>query len=99
LEASYTGCGFRKSSVSNEFQHFDAVQKYISVSWDHLARSLDKCKTYEDQKIGDEQYLYFPADFQSLPAFQELVKDFKVRVEHLPELITGPDDVHLNKIS
>ena len=99
LEASYTGCGFRKSSMSNEFQHFDDVQRYISVSWDHLTRSLDKCKTYEDQKIGDEQYLYFPADFRSLPAFQELVKDCKVRVERLPEIISGPDDVHLNKIS
>ena len=99
LEASYTRCGSRSGSMSKEFQHFDDVQRYISVSWDHLTRSLDKCKTYEDQKIGDEQYLYFPADFRSLPAFQELVKDCKVRVERLPEIISGPDDVHLNKIS
>ncbi len=99
LEASYTGCGFRNNSMSNEFQHFDDVQHYISISWDHLTRSLDKCKTYEDQKIGDEQYLYFPADFRSLPAFQEMVKDCKVRVERLPEIISGPDDVHLHKIS
>jgi alpha,alpha-trehalase len=84
--------------MNNEFQHFDDVQQYISVSWDHLTRSLDKCNTYEDQKIGDEQYLYLPADFQSLPAFQELVKDCKVRVERLPEIISSPDDVHLNKI-
>ena len=76
--------------MKNEFQHFDDVQQYISVSWDHLTRSLDKCKTYEDQKIGDEPYLYFPADFQSLPAFQELVKDCRVRVERLPEIITQP---------
>src|SRR5208337_3258334 len=99
LDASYTEAALQNRSMSKEFQHFDDVQHYISVSWDHLTRSLDKCKTYEDQKIGDEQYLYFPADFQSLPAFQELVKDCNVRVERLPELITGPDDVHLHKIS
>src|SRR5271154_3919024 len=99
LDASYTESALQTRSMNDEFQHFDDVQQYISVSWDHLTRSLDKCKTYEDQKIGDEPYLYFPADFQSLPAFQELVKDCRVRVERLPELITGPDDVHLNKIS
>jgi alpha,alpha-trehalase len=99
LDATYTEPAFRVHSMNNEFQHFDDVQQYISVSWDHLTRSLDKCKTYEDQKIGDEQYLYFPADFQSLPAFQELVKDCRVRVERLPEIISDPNDVHLNKIS
>ena len=99
LDATYTDSASHIHPMKNEFQHFDDVQKYISVSWDHLARSLDKCKTYEDQKIGDEQYLYFPADFQSLPAFQELVKDCRVRVERLPEIISSPNDVHLHKIS
>jgi alpha,alpha-trehalase len=99
LGASYTGSAFQDRSVKNESQHFDDVQKYIAVAWDHLIRSLDKCKTYKDQKVGDEPYLYFPADFQSLPAFQELVKDCRVRVARLPEIISKPDDVHLNKIS
>jgi len=99
LDASYTDSVIRKPPMNNEFQNFNDVQQYISVSWDHLTRSLDKCKTYEDQKIGDEQYLYFPADFQSLPAFQELVKDCRVCVERLPEIISDPNDVHLHKIS
>jgi alpha,alpha-trehalase len=98
-DATYTNSGYREHYMNKEFQRYDDVQQYISVSWDHLTRSLDKCKTYEDQKIGDEPYLYFPADFQSLPAFQELVKDCRVRVERLPEIITTPDNVHLNKIS
>jgi alpha,alpha-trehalase len=98
LEAPYTDSTTQNHSMNNEFQHFDDVQKYISESWDHLARSLDKCKTYEDLKIGDEQYLYFPADFQGLPAFQELVKDCRVCVERLPEIIRSPGDVHLHKI-
>jgi alpha,alpha-trehalase len=99
LDASYTDAAIYNHSMNSEFQHFDDVQQYISVSWDHLTRSLDKCKTYEDQKIGDDQHLYFPADFQSLPAFRDLVKDCRVRVERLPEIINSPDDVHLNKIS
>jgi alpha,alpha-trehalase len=99
LDASYTDAAIYNRSMNSEFQHFDDVQQYISVSWDHLTRSLDKCKTYEDQKIGDDQHLYFPADFQSLPAFRDLVKDCRVRVERLPEIINSPDDVHLNKIS
>jgi alpha,alpha-trehalase len=99
LGASYTGSAFQDRSVKNESHHFDDVQQYIAVAWDHLIRSLDKCKTYKDQKVGDEPYLYFPADFQSLPAFQELVKDCRVRVARLPEIISKPDDVHLNKIS
>ena len=98
LDASYTDYAIHNQTMNNEFQHFDDVQQYISVSWDHLTRSLDQCKTYEDQKIGDEQYLYFPADFKGLPAFQDLVKDCRVRVEALPEVITSPDDVHLHKI-
>jgi alpha,alpha-trehalase len=98
LDASYTGSAFHKYSMNNESRHFDDVQQYIAVGWDHLIRSLDKCKTYKDQKVGDEPYLYFPADFQSLPAFQDLVKDCRVRVARLPEIISKPDDVHLNKI-
>jgi alpha,alpha-trehalase len=98
LDASYTESAFQDRSVKNESQHFDDVQQYIAVGWDHLIRSLDKCKTYKDQKVGDEPYLYFPADFQSLPAFQDLVKDCRVRVARLPEIISKPDDVHLNKI-
>src|SRR5271170_5192781 len=98
LDASYTESALQTRSMNDEFQHFDDVQQYISVSWDHLTRSLDNCKTYEDQKIGDEPYLYFPADFQSLPAFQELVKDCRVRIARLPEIITSPDDVNLGKI-
>src|ERR1700740_1428264 len=99
LDASYTESVSRNRSMNNEFQHFEDVQQYISIGWDHLTRSVDKCKTYEDQKIGDELYLYFPADFQGLSAFQQLVKDCRVRVARLPEVINSPDDVHLNKIS
>jgi len=98
-DATYTASGLGTPLMKNELYHFNDVQQYIAAGWDHLTRSLDKCKTYPDQKIGDEPYLYFPADFQSLPAFQELVKGCRVHVERLPEIIRNPNDVHLNKIS
>lgn len=90
---------FHAAGMNIHSAHLHDVLQYISVSWDHLTRSLDQCKTYEDQKIGDEPVLYFPADLKDLASFQELVKDCRVRVERLPEIITSPDDVQLNKIS
>ena len=97
LEASYT-CFDLRTIMKNHSQHLDDVLQYISVSWDHLTRSLDKCKTYEDQKTCDEPILYFPADFKSLPNFRDLAENCRVHVERLPEIIKSPDDVHLSKI-
>jgi alpha,alpha-trehalase len=98
LEASYTDSVLRTVTMENRSQHLDDVLQYISVSWDHLTRSLDQCKTYEDQKTNDEPFLYFPADFKDLPNFQDLTENCRVHVERLPEIITSPDDVHLSKI-
>jgi alpha,alpha-trehalase len=84
--------------MKNRSQHLDDVLQYISLSWDHLTRSLDQRKTYEDQKTDDEPVLYLPADFKNLPNFQDLRKNCGVRVERFPEVITSPDDVHLSKI-
>jgi alpha,alpha-trehalase len=98
LEASYTCFDLRTTTMKNYSQRLDDVLQYVSVSWDHLTRSLKKCKTYEDQKAGGEPCLYFPADFKSLPNFQDLAENCRVRVEPLPEIITSPDDVHLSKI-
>jgi alpha,alpha-trehalase len=85
-------------SQNTNARHLENVLHYISVSWDHLARSLDKCKTYEDDKIGDGPILYFPADYKALPSVRDLGDNCRVRIERLPEIITSPDDVHLNKI-
>ncbi len=98
LEASYTCFDLRTITVKKHSQHLDDVLQYISMSWDNLTRSAEKSKTYEDQKTGDEPFLYFPAEFKSLPNFQGLAENCRVRVERLPEIITGPDDVHLSKI-
>jgi alpha,alpha-trehalase len=98
LEASYTDSVLRNVTVENRSQHLDDVLQYISVSWDHLTRSLDQCKTYEDQKTNDEPFLYFPADFKELPNFRDLAENCRVRVERLPEIITSPDDVQLSQI-
>ncbi len=103
LGASYPRVLLRAVTMNIDSQraksrHLENVLQYISVSWDHLTRSLDKCKTYEDDKIGDGPILYFPADYKTLPSVQDLGDNCKVRVERLPEIITSPDDVHLNRI-
>jgi alpha,alpha-trehalase len=98
LGTSYTYSVFRAAKMNNDSQHLENVLQYISVSWDHLTRSLDKCKTYEDDKIGDGPILYFPADYKTLPSVRDLGDNCKVRIERLPEIITSPDDVHLHKI-
>ena len=85
-------------SHNTNSQHLQNVLQYISLSWDHLTRSLDNCKTYEDDKIGDGPILYFPADYKTLPSVRDLGDNCKVRVERLAEIITSPDDVHLNTI-
>ena len=84
--------------MDNTSQRFNDVMEYISVSWDHLTRSLDKCKTYEDQKTESEPFLYFPADLKKLPALPDLEKSCRVRVSPLPEIIRNSDDVYLSKI-
>jgi alpha,alpha-trehalase len=84
--------------MDNTSSQLDNVLEYISEGWDHLARSLDKCKTYEDQKTDDEPILYFPADFDKIPALPDLQKNCKVRIERLPEIIQDPNDVHLGRI-
>jgi alpha,alpha-trehalase len=98
LEASYNYLESRSVTMKNHSKHLDDVLQYISVGWDRLTRRLEKCKTYEDQKTGDEPFLYFPAEFKSLPTFQDLAENCRVRIERLPEIITSPDDVHLSKI-
>jgi alpha,alpha-trehalase len=99
LERSYNYFQSRTAIVKIHSQHLDDVLQYISVSWVHLTRSLEKCKTYEDQKTEEVPFLYFPAEFNILPTFRDLAENCRVRVESLPEIITGSDDVHLSKIS
>ncbi len=98
MPASYTDPVFRTPKMNHNSQQLENVLQYISVSWDHLTRSLDKCKTYEDVKIGDSPILYFPADYRTLPSARDLGDNCRVRIERLPEIITSPDDVHLHKI-
>jgi alpha,alpha-trehalase len=98
LEALYSDPVVPTVTVNNHSEHLDKVLQYISAGWDRLTRSLDKCKTYEDQKTDDEPFLYFPADFRALPSFHDFAENCRVRIERLPGIITSPDDAHLDKI-
>jgi alpha,alpha-trehalase len=74
------------------------ILQYISASWDDLTRSLSKCSAYTDTKTDGEPVLYLPVELPVSPALRELEKQCKVRVEHLPNAITSPGHVDLNKI-
>jgi alpha,alpha-trehalase len=98
IDASYTYSASRTQTVPRHSPRLNNVLEYVSSGWDRLTRSLEKCKTYEDQKTDDEPYLYFPAEFQTLPGFTALAESCRVRIARLPEIITSPDDVNLDKI-
>src|SRR6202522_1938524 len=98
IDASYTYSASPTQTVPRHSPRLNNVLEYVSSGWDRLTRSLEKCKTYEDQKTDDEPYLYFPAEFQTLPGFTALAESCRVRIARLPEIITSPDDVNLGKI-
>jgi len=98
LEGSHPRPNLPSSIMTNHSQHLDEVLQYISVSWVHLTRSLEKCKTYEDQKTDEVPFLYFPAEFNILPTFKDLAENCRVRIDSLPEIIANPNDVHLSKV-
>src|SRR6202522_2810780 len=98
IDASYTYSASPTQTVPRHSPRLNNVLEYVSSGWDRLTRSLEKCKTYEDQKTDDEPYLYFPAEFQTLPGFTALAESCRLRIARLPEIITSPDDVNLGKI-
>jgi alpha,alpha-trehalase len=64
------------------------IREYISTGWDHLTRSLDDCKTYQDLKTSGEPTLYLPAGFPQPPAIGHLLQEkCQVDIETLPAAI------------
>src|ERR1700722_13382656 len=72
---------------------------FISSAWDTLTRSLDKCKTFEDQKTDAESTLYLPAEITEPAALRQLVQDkCRVDVKPLPESISEHGELDNSKI-
>ena len=74
------------------------IQRYISVGWDHLTRSLTNCASYPDSKINGPEYLYVPVAFPQVASFADLTAHCDVQVQNLPTVITGPGDAYANEI-
>lgn len=70
-----------------EGNSLDEIRTYISSGWDSLTRSLTDCKTVLDTKLAGDSVLYLPADFAEPAAVEELQKQCKVEVLHLPSVI------------
>jgi len=69
-------------------QHaLDQIRAYISTGWDSLTRSLTDCATVLDTKLSTASVLYLPADFAVPASVEQLQKQCKVQVQHLPAVI------------
>jgi alpha,alpha-trehalase len=79
----------RAANTHSSGASYDDIRSFISSSWDILTRSLDNCKTYEDQKTDDEPTLYLPKELPRPAALDQLITArCRVDVESLPEAIS-----------
>jgi alpha,alpha-trehalase len=79
----------RGADTQSSGASYDDIRSFISSSWDTLTRSLDNCKTYEDQKTDDEPTLYLPKELPRPAALDQLITaQCRVDVELLPEAIS-----------
>jgi len=80
-------------------QHaLDQIRAYISAGWDSLTRSLTDCATVVDTKLSTASVLYLPADFAAPASVEQLQKQCKVRVQHLPAVIHHIGEMDPSKI-
>ena len=86
------------SGHANESVHLDDILNYISTTWDTLTRTMSQCKSLEDAKTDNEPVLYLPADMAIPPSITELQRTCRIRIEHLPAIITGPGQIDPSKI-
>lgn len=80
-------------------QSFERIQLYISAGWGHLTRSMSDCATFADAKIHTEPVLYLPAELALPPELRGIEARCGIRVERLPERITGPGQADIRKIA
>jgi alpha,alpha-trehalase len=80
-------------------QHaLDQIRAYISAGWDSLTRSLTDCATVVDTKLSTASVLYLPADFAVPASVEQLQKQCKVQVQHLPAVIHHIGEMDPGKI-
>jgi alpha,alpha-trehalase len=60
---------------------------YIHTGWDSLTRSTSACGAVADTKLSAASVLYLPANFQEPKELEQMQRECKVRVAHLPQVI------------
>ncbi|HEV2990269.1 MAG TPA: trehalase family glycosidase [Candidatus Angelobacter sp.] len=75
-----------------------AIQSYISSAWDRLTRSMTRCDSVVDPKISAPSVLYLPDGFPAPPSVEQLQRDCKVEVKHLPAVINHPGEIDPEKV-
>jgi alpha,alpha-trehalase len=76
----------------------EPIRSYIASGWDSLTRSMTDCKSVVDTKLATPSVLYLPADFDPPDAVQQLQKQCKVEVRHLPTVIHHLGEIDTEKI-
>ncbi|MGB2671443.1 MAG: trehalase family glycosidase [Candidatus Acidiferrum sp.] len=84
LNAVPSAAGTQSKAEENAL---DQIRAYISTSWNSLTRSLTDCATVVDTKLAAASVLYLPADFGEPESVQQVQKQCKVEILHLPSVI------------
>ena len=74
------------------------IQNYISSAWDLLTRSMTNCNSLVDPKLAMPSVLYLPADFPAPASVEQLQKDCRVEVKHLPMVVHQPGEIDPGKV-
>src|SRR6202161_399403 len=71
------------------------ILAYIHTGWDALTRSTSSCGAASDSKLSASPVIYLPADFAAPRDLDEMQRDCKVTIAHLPQVIhqLGAPDV------
>lgn len=77
----------------------DPIRSYIATGWDSLTRSMADCKSIVDPKLTAASVLYVPADFRVPATVEQLEKQCKVQVQHLPAVIHKLGEADPEKIN
>src|SRR6202035_4833968 len=63
------------------------ILAYIHTGWDSLTRSTSSCGAVSDPKLSAAPVVYLPADFPPPRELDELQRNCKVTLAHLPQVI------------
>jgi alpha,alpha-trehalase len=84
---------------SSQEHGLDQIRSYIANGWDSLTRSMADCKSIVDPKLTTASVLYVPADFKVPATVEQLERQCKVQVQHLPAVIHNLGEADPEKIN